>query len=155
VIVTKRNEAIGAVECPTKGCSERCDVFRFRERGESEKSIANRRFAGKLYGRCPKHGQFGGGAGDTEMQEYILCNVSMHAPGDRPSPAKTPAETPKKIPPPPAQAPAAQLRTPATTPACGLSKDRSERHTPRPEKQTTAIASDSTAQAEAGWGFFR
>lgn len=142
--MTKRNEAIGTVECPTKSCSERCDVFRFRERGESEKSVANRRFAGKLYGRCPKHGQFGGGAGDSDMQEYILCHASMHAPtnvaGDRqPSPATTPA---KKMPATPAKAPASPVvRQASSSPASARESPERSSESPAKEKPD-------------GWGFF-
>lgn len=140
--MSKRNEAIGTVECPAKACSERCDVFRFRERGESEKSVANRRFAGKLYARCPKHGQFGGGAGDSEMQEYILCNASMNAPaagaGDRqPSPASAPA---KKTP-----------ATPAKSPAPPVVRQASS--SPASAKESPERTSESPAKE--GWGFFR
>lgn len=115
-----RNEAIGTVECPHKGCTESCPVFRFRERGETEKSVANRRFAGRLYGRCPKHGRFGGDPGERETQEYILNNAKMHSPGDagdrQPAPAKSPAKTPVSKPAAPAKAPAS---SPATKAANG------------------------------------
>ena len=114
---TQRNEAIGTVECPVKACSERCDVFRYRERGDTEKSVANRRFAGKLYGRCKDHGRFGGDTGDQAMQEYILDNATMHSPsaGDRrPAPAKAPA-TPTQ--PAPAKPPRSPARSPATAAA--------------------------------------
>lgn len=120
----KRNESIGTVECSHKGCTEQCSVFRFRERGETEKSIANRRFAGRLYGRCPKHGRFGGDPGEQEVQEYILANAKMHAPGavDRqPAPAKAPASPNKSQSQnvrPPARSPA---NAPARSPAAKVS----------------------------------
>lgn len=113
----KRNESIGSVECPMKSCNESCDVYRYRERGESEKSVANRRFAGRLYGRCSKHGRFGGDPGEQEMQEYILANAKMKAPGagDRqPAPAKSPALVAA---PAPARKVAAPPNPPARTPA--------------------------------------
>lgn len=150
-MAAKRNEAIGTVECPAKGCSEACDVFRFRERGESEKSIANRRFAGKLYARCSKHGTFGGGAGDADMQEYILCHARMHAPGAS-SPAKEPPKEPAKKIPTPAQAPASPAQPRRQE---GLSKGSQTGSPERPEKQTPAIESVSTAPARDGWGWFR
>lgn len=111
--MSKRNESIGHVECPHKGCTEQCQVFRFRERGETEKSIANRRFAGRLYGRCPKHGRFGGDPGEQETQEYILANAQMHGPGDagerQPAPEKTPAT--------PSRSQSQNVRPPARPPA--------------------------------------
>jgi len=85
---TPKNAAIGKVECPVKQCAEACEVFRYRERGDSDKSVANRRFAGKLYGRCPKHGRFGGDAGDDAMQDYILRNAQMSAPVPTSSPGR-------------------------------------------------------------------
>lgn len=102
-----KNEPIGTVECPVKGCTEPCSVFRYRERGDSPKSVANRRLAGKLYARCTRHGRFDEGGPD--MQEYILGNAKMHAPGagDRQEP---PAKTP-------ASRPAATTRRPASAPA--------------------------------------
>jgi hypothetical protein len=142
-MTAKRNESIGAVECPAKGCSEACAVFRFRERGETAQSIANRRFAGKLYARCPKHGTFGGGAGDADMQEYILCHAKMHAPGAAPAPKKIPT-------PAPAPASSAQPRRPE-----GLSKGSQTPEPKTPEKQTQPIESVSTAPARSGWGFFQ
>jgi hypothetical protein len=97
-----------------KGCTESCAVYRYRERGESEKSVANRRFAGKLYGRCPQHGRFGGDAGDDKTQEYIETNskkLTAESAGDRqPAPAKSPAKvasTQNVIP--PARSPATPL----------------------------------------------
>ena len=112
-----RNEAIGTVECPHKGCSEPCAVFRFRERGASERSVANRRFAGRLYGRCPKHGRFGGDPGEQETQEYILTHAKMHAPGAgarEPAPAQSPAVSPAKA---SAAAPARKSTPPASSSA--------------------------------------
>lgn len=111
-----KNEPIGTVECPVKGCTEQCSVFRYRERGDSPKSIANRRLAGKLYARCTRHGRFDEGGPD--MQEYILGNAKMHAPGaagDRqPAPAKPPAKRPTRSPATPSNGSAA---APASSPA--------------------------------------
>lgn len=126
--MSKRNEPIGSVECPVKGCSEQCSVFRFRERGESEKSVANRRFAGKLYSRCPEHGQFGGAANDAKMQDYILNNATMHGPktrqesaGDRrPPPAAAPAKAPAKPQAAPTQAPASSPAMAGDTSAANI-----------------------------------
>lgn len=115
--MSKRNESIGTVECPVKACEEQSPVFRFRERGETEKSIANRRFAGRLYGKCPSHGRFGGDPGEQAMQEYILDQAVMYSPsaGDRrPAPAKAPAAAPAKVAATPARSPA---NTPARPPA--------------------------------------
>lgn len=111
-----RNESIGTVECPHKACTEQCQVYRYRERGDSEKSVANRRFAGKLYGRCPRHGKFGGDPGEQDTQEYILNNATMHAPGagDRQSsPAKSPAVAPAVA----GAAAVTKRATPASSPA--------------------------------------
>jgi hypothetical protein len=131
--MSKRNEPIGTVPCPMTGCTESCNVFRFRERGDSAKSIANRRFAGKLYGRCPKHGQFGGGAGDIDMQEYILCQMKAHGPaGDRPR----------------RSGPENQNLQP------GNAVSKSPPATPAKAKQTPAIESHSPAPAGDTWGFF-
>jgi len=66
--MAKKNEAIGEVECPAKACPLKVPVYRFRERPTE----TMRRFAGKLYCRCPEHGTFGGASGDSKMQEYLL-----------------------------------------------------------------------------------
>lgn len=117
-----KNEPIGTVECPVKGCTEECSVFRFRERGADERSIANRRFAGKLYGRCQRHGRFGGDAGDDSMQEYIETNAKKLTPaaagdGNQP-PAKSPAKSSTR-------SPAGPARRPATPPASSPAKSSS------------------------------
>lgn len=119
--MSKRNESIGTVECPAKGCTESCAVFRFRERGETPTSVANRRFAGKLYARCPRHGQFGGSAGDDAMQEYIETHAKKLTAGGSPQ-ASTPAPAPKaaaparRSPAPPARAPVAVSPAPPAQP---------------------------------------
>lgn len=83
-------------------------MHRYRERGESEISVANRRFAGKLYLVCPQHGRMGGAANDHATQEYILAKSNMPRSGE-----KSPANPPKKD---PAPAPA-PVRPPAQAPA--------------------------------------
>lgn len=130
-----KNLAIGKVECPVKLCTEQCEVFRYRERGEDSRSIANRRFAGKLYCRCPKHGQFGGATGDADMQDYILKNAQMDSPGHT-RPAGTVQRVrvaPQPTPPPP---------------------PRSPRLKPRPAAATVDQDGDRVDD-DAGFGFFR
>ena len=68
--MSTKNEAIGQVECPAKGCALLVPVFRFKARPNERMQ----RFANKLYCRCPKHGQFGGAASDEAMQDYITEN---------------------------------------------------------------------------------
>jgi hypothetical protein len=77
-----KNEAIGEVECPQKGCTGKSSVFRFQPRGAGKA-----RFAGKLYADCPVHGRYGAD-GKQGAQEYILENATIW--GDK---AKTPAAT--------------------------------------------------------------
>lgn len=67
----QKNEVIGEVECPTKGCTKKCEVYRFRQRGTG--AI---RFAGKLYADCPVHGRHGAD-GRAGTQEYILENATI------------------------------------------------------------------------------
>lgn len=83
------NQAIGEVECPHKNCTETCRVFKFRQASESGRT----RYAGKLYGECPKHGRFGTDA-TPAMQEYILEHAKIANPADRPQPAAAPAPKP-------------------------------------------------------------
>jgi hypothetical protein len=97
-VATLANAAIGKVACPIKGCDQTdCCVYRFKERGEGTLSVANRRFAGKVYMRCSEHGRLGGDASDQKMQDYILSNAQMAGPGAGESPAK-PAKTPARAP---------------------------------------------------------
>lgn len=106
--MTAKNEAIGKVECPAKGCTLEIPVFRFRPRPAQKMQ----RFANKLYCRCPKHGQFGGAAGDDDMQAYIEENAIKCEP--QPDAPATPAVQPEK--PAPAK-PTPAAKAPATRPA--------------------------------------
>lgn len=87
-----KNQPVGTVECPQKGCAESCKVYRFRPRAEGRRTV----FSGKHYCECPKHGRIGAD-GNPTINEYILCNAKMDAPA-------TAAASPK-------------IRAPATTPA--------------------------------------
>jgi hypothetical protein len=92
-----KNEAIGEVECPQKGCVKKAPVYRFQARG-----AGRARFAGKLYSDCPVHGRYGADA-KQGAQEYILENATIW--GDNtPKPPATPATVPV-IAPAPAAAP--------------------------------------------------
>jgi len=57
------NPPIGTVPCPYRGCEHIAAVHKMAER--SPDVPGRRRHGGKLYGRCPVHGQFAD-------QEYIL-----------------------------------------------------------------------------------
>src|SRR5690606_27960241 len=74
----------GHVECPFKGCAARCDVYRYRERSADE---TRRRHAGKLYARCPEHGEI-------KAQEYLLEHASIWASGNAPAGTGAPEEPP-------------------------------------------------------------
>jgi hypothetical protein len=111
-VAMRKNEPIGTVECPAKGCALLVPVFRFKPR-PTEKM---QRFANKLYCRCPRHGQFGGAAGDDAMQDYIAekstkCEATSAGNGEAEKPAnlqKLPAATSAQpTPPKPAPVPAA------------------------------------------------
>jgi len=103
-----KNKQIGTCPCPVRDCARVVPVYRYRERGESPVSVANRRFAGKLYVACQDHGRMGDGAA---LQEFILDNSIIEGAGaDRPAPAKTP----EKIESAPATVPA---KGPAKAPA--------------------------------------
>lgn len=93
----ERNKAIGEVECPIKNCAIVAQVFRFRESGVSKRSIVNRRYAGKLYGICSKHGRFAGDSGDAEMQAYILEHAKIWAPSAPAAPAEQPGHVPAAV----------------------------------------------------------
>lgn len=92
-----KNQPVGTVECPHKGCTETCKVYRFRPRGEASRKTV---FTGKHYCECPKHGRLGAD-GNPTLNEYILCNAKMETPA-APAPK---ADSPKNRP--PAQTPAA------------------------------------------------
>jgi len=114
----KKNQSIGTCPCPVRDCARVVPVYRYRERGESPVSVANRRFAGKLYLTCPDHGRMGEGAG---MQEYILEHAYMPGAGAEvnplnplPEPPSANSKTPEKTVPAPATAPAmVKQKTPA------------------------------------------
>lgn len=107
-----KNEAIGEVECPHRGCSSKATVFRFQARGAGKA-----RFAGKLYADCPVHGRYGAD-GKQGAQEYILENATIW--GDQA--AKPPAATN----PVPVTAPAA----PATRPTAPAARHWTEEWAP-------------------------
>lgn len=116
--MTKRNEPIGEVECPAKGCTRVVPVFRFKPR----ETVRMQRFANKLYCNCPVHGRFGGAPGDDEMQRYIEENARKcheENAGSEPAKPATPepekrAESPQKLPATPAvKTPAAPAPSPA------------------------------------------
>lgn len=69
-----KNEPIGQVECPQKGCTETCKVFRFRPRTEGRKSV----FSGKAYCDCPVHGRIGAD-GNPTITAYIEANATWEA----------------------------------------------------------------------------
>jgi len=83
--VTKRakNSPIGEVECPHKGCSKTCNVYRFRQRTEGRTSM----FSGKYYAECPDHGRIGSD-GNPATSRYIETN---HTPAGPEKAAKNPA----------------------------------------------------------------
>lgn len=97
-----KNEAIGTVECPVKGCTESCNVFRFRQRSEGRS-----RFAGKLYIECTRHGRYGAD-GKPASQDYILENAKLWGPEEKPVSAVAAPVTAE--PPKPAPAPAPTTR---------------------------------------------
>lgn len=78
----KRNDPIGEVECPYKGCVEVCKVFKFRPRTEGRRSV----FTGKLYADCPVHGRIGND-GNPATQEHYLEKAKIwgaNRPAERP-----------------------------------------------------------------------
>lgn len=77
-----RNEPIGEVECPRKGCTAIAKVFRFRPRGAPDRKTV---FSNKLYGDCPEHGRFGAD-GNQATHEYIREHAKLWE-----SPSKGPA----------------------------------------------------------------
>jgi len=108
-----KNEKIGEVECPQKGCTAKAAVFRFRQR-----TAGRSQFAGKLYCDCPAHGRYGAD-GKQAAQEYILENATIWG-----SEKKEPAN-PAPVPAEPAHAaakPAAPIpaRDPAPMPSTPL-----------------------------------
>jgi hypothetical protein len=87
-----KNEPIGEVDCPHRGCTSKSKVFKFQARaGDATRT----RFAGKVYCDCPVHGRYGAD-GKQAAQEYILENATIwnkapaangHAPATAPVPA--------------------------------------------------------------------
>ena len=74
---------IGTVACPVAGCGATCDVFKFAHTATRD---TGRRKAGKLYFRCPTHGQLGFD-GAAAMQEYLLEHMKFPD-GEAPPPAE-------------------------------------------------------------------
>lgn len=133
-----KNEAIGRVECPHKGCAQKCDVFKFRARGESERSVANQRRAGRFYGRCPEHGMFSGES--PAVNEYIAENAEIWG-SKKPASAGEPPAVAEK------PAPVVVPESPAKPPA----------QRPQPAKKPPAKAPSQTGQPMTQpnkWGFF-
>lgn len=101
------NAAIGEVECPHRGCSKICKVFKFRQRTEGRTSV----FSGKYYADCPAHGRQGAD-GNAAITEYILEHGRMFGPGEgRKAPDQAPekngAPAPSQAPPPAREEPKA------------------------------------------------
>lgn len=134
--MAEKNQPIGSVTCPIKDCNEKCDVFRYRERGAEPRSIANRRFAGKLYVRCARHGRIGGDPSDDATQDYILNNAKFSAP-------------------PIAEKAASSSATAPSSSANGNGKPVAVRHKRRRRVVSVTDDDDDAAPAESGFGFFR
>jgi len=100
-----RNEPIGDVVCPTKGCDQVAKVFRFRPRGTPDRKTV---FSGKLYCECPAHGRIGAD-GNATINEYLLEHAKIWQPT---SGGTASADASKKNPP-----TAARTTEPASTKA--------------------------------------
>jgi hypothetical protein len=74
-----KNEPIGEVVCPTKGCDHVCKVFNFKQRTEGRASV----FTGKKYLTCPTHGKIGAD-GSAGITEYILNEATIWGPNGKP-----------------------------------------------------------------------
>jgi hypothetical protein len=83
----QRNEPIGEVECPRKGCNAIAKVYRFRPRGAPERKTV---FSNKLYGDCPSHGRFGAD-GNQATHDYIMEHATWD-PNKGPGPATAVSE---------------------------------------------------------------
>lgn len=88
---------IGDAPCPIKGCAEVVPVFKY----EGASDPARRRFAGRMFCRCPTHGR-------VENQEYLLENIVWR---DASSDAKKPVNHASNA------SPASTQVTPASKPA--------------------------------------
>lgn len=88
--MAKRNDPIGEVECPYKGCSEMCRVFKFKPRTEGRKSV----FTGKLYADCPVHGRIGND-GNPATQEHYLEKATIWGANRPAAKPEIPAGNPK------------------------------------------------------------
>jgi hypothetical protein len=128
-----KNEAIGEVECPQKGCTKKAKVYRFRQR-----TAGRSQFAGKLYCDCEAHGRYGAD-GKQAAQEYILENATIW--GSEKSGPENPAQVPAL----PAQAaakPAAPSPTlPAPTRVTSISSEDSG-PAPTPDPSPSPAASN-------------
>lgn len=138
--MSKRNEPIGEVECIAKGCELTVPVFKFQAREHEQM----RRFAGKVYARCPKHGRFGGDPADVDTQEYILSKGRIW--GDRKSAGTQPAEPANPSP----AVPAKSAEKLPAKPAAASSKAPARPATKKP----AAPAKEPAAPAPSGWGYF-
>jgi hypothetical protein len=106
--VTKKakNSPIGEVECPHKGCTEVCKVYRFRQRTEGRTSV----FSGKHYAECPVHGRIGSD-GNQASTDYILEHGKIW--GAKDQAGAGPEKTAKNPAGSPASAPAPSRKSPA------------------------------------------
>jgi len=125
------NPPIGDVECPHKGCSQRCKVYAFRPRTGGRRSV----FTGKKYLVCPDHGRIGAD-GSQRITDYILekgkiwgAKKPENAAGNTVKAASTTnsgtAATPKPAPAPkPDQRPAVRRKVPESKPENPQSKPK-------------------------------
>lgn len=114
-----KNPSIGTVPCPITKCEATATVHKFAHRAQKD---LGRRFAGKLYAICPKHGRLGMDA-RPEMQEYILGNATLREPAPEleatpPADPAPPAKAPEPAQPAP-PAPRADLEKPAPAAVAG------------------------------------
>lgn len=102
-----RNPQKGTCPCPVKGCTHEVPVYTFTARSDDE---TRRRFAGRLYGDCPRHGRFGAD-GKEGMTEYFLENATLWRDGKNPA-GDPAADSPENLQNPPVKAPAPAVSTP-------------------------------------------
>src|SRR4051812_19369084 len=80
----EKNQPVGTSPCPIKGCELITKVFKYRSRSDDP---AKRRFAGRLYCECEKHGR-------VENQEFLLESMKWDEEKKRPVEPSAPVRAP-------------------------------------------------------------
>lgn len=134
-----KNEPIGSVTCPMRGCEETADVFKYRKRSEEE---GRSRFAGKWYSVCPKGHR-------CEQSDYMLENAKIWGDKKPAAPVAAPEAGEKKE----ATKPA-PVKTPKKQASAPVAKNRESTGKLGSELKGQTNTPSASVPTAKKWGFF-